>query len=71
MGSREFSFDKNAICDDCGHEGAFDIYGDILCEFCLNDIKTSCSEKLKKLYFNKEYKNETKTISRFNSRKYI
>ena len=32
---REFPFDENAICDACGKKGAFDIYGDFLCELCL------------------------------------
>ena len=39
MGSREFEFDPDAVCDGCGKKGAFDIYGDYYCEECLKPKK--------------------------------
>jgi len=32
--TRNVPFEPNAICDDCGKRGAFDFYGDFLCEDC-------------------------------------
>ena len=39
MGSREFEYEPEAICDGCGAKGAFDIYGDYLCPECLTPKK--------------------------------
>jgi len=39
MGSKEFKFDKNVICDICGEEGTFDIYGDFICNECMIKIE--------------------------------
>ena len=35
MSDREYPYDPNAICDECGHVGAYDIMGDLLCYVCL------------------------------------
>jgi len=35
MSGREFEFDAEAVCDNCGEEGAFDIYGDYYCSDCM------------------------------------
>jgi len=32
---REIPYDLEAICDCCGHKGAFDFMGDFICEECL------------------------------------
>lgn len=32
---REIPFDENAICDECGKQGAYDFMGDYLCEDCI------------------------------------
>jgi hypothetical protein len=45
MGSREFKFYPNDICDVCGRKGAWDIYGDSRCDKCLRPKK----KKKKKL----------------------
>lgn len=34
MSDREITFDKNAICDNCGKKGAFDFMGDYYCTDC-------------------------------------
>ena len=39
MGDREFPFDAEAICEECGARGAFDIYGDIVCGKCLEKLE--------------------------------
>lgn len=40
MGSREFPWDPNEVCDNCGNQGAFDLYGDYVCGDCLHGGKT-------------------------------
>lgn len=34
MGERVVPFEPNEKCDVCGSLGAFDFYGDFLCEYC-------------------------------------
>lgn len=34
--SKEVPYDLEAICDTCGHKGAFDLYGDYMCHDCLS-----------------------------------
>jgi len=34
MGDREFRIDPEAKCDLCGKKGAYDFYGDYVCEEC-------------------------------------
>lgn len=34
MTSRAIPYDRNAVCDECGHVGAYDFMGDLLCEKC-------------------------------------
>ena len=38
MSSREFEFEAETKCDQCGEEGAFDIYGDYYCSGCLVEL---------------------------------
>jgi len=38
MSSREFEFETDAVCDQCGETGAFDIYGDYYCSGCLVEL---------------------------------
>jgi hypothetical protein len=45
MGSREFEYNKNWKCDNCGREGAFDIYGDFICAQCLIDEEDERDEE--------------------------
>lgn len=33
--SRTVPFDREAICDICGMQGAFDFMGDLLCTLCM------------------------------------
>ena len=33
--NREAEYEADEICDICGEEGAFDFYGDYICEECL------------------------------------
>jgi hypothetical protein len=33
--NRDYPYDINAICDQCGHKGAYDIMGDFICDKCL------------------------------------
>ncbi len=35
MGDKEVPYREHEICDICGHYGAFDFYGDYVCEECL------------------------------------
>jgi len=35
--NREVPFDDDAICDICGHKGAFDFMGDYICESCASE----------------------------------
>lgn len=37
--SREVVFDENEKCDICGELGAFDFYGDIICQKCIDKNK--------------------------------
>lgn len=39
--SREVPFDKDAICDVCGKQGAFDFMGDLLCSECTEKYTTT------------------------------
>lgn len=36
MGIRRFEFEQDAICESCGAIGAWDFYGDILCNACVD-----------------------------------
>lgn len=36
--SRDVPFDKDAVCDQCGAVGAFDLMGDYLCPVCVEVI---------------------------------
>jgi len=45
MGDREFKFDEEVICDVCGKEGAFDIYGDFICSDCLIEAEKIAGEE--------------------------
>ena len=36
--NREVPFDKDAICDICGAQGAFDFMGDFVCPRCNHEI---------------------------------
>jgi hypothetical protein len=40
MSDREFPFEPDSYCDSCGAKGAWDIYGDLLCEKCLEPAET-------------------------------
>ena len=43
--SRDVPFDDNAICDECGAEGAYDFMGDCLCSECSSKyIEEECEE---------------------------
>ena len=33
--SRNYPYDRSAICDGCGEKGAYDIMGDLFCSECL------------------------------------
>jgi hypothetical protein len=35
---RSVPWDDEAVCDDCGHRGAYDFMGDFLCFDCLAEI---------------------------------
>lgn len=39
MGIREFQYDEGMECDGCGKSGAFDFYGDFLCDDCIEEPK--------------------------------
>lgn len=34
--SQAAEYKLELICDNCGHQGAFDFYGDYVCHDCLN-----------------------------------
>lgn len=34
---RDVEYDEDAICDDCGREGAYDFQGDFLCTTCARE----------------------------------
>ena len=34
VGDRTVPYDKNAICEQCGMKGAFDVMGDLFCHDC-------------------------------------
>ena len=40
MNNREFTYSEEDACDVCGKLGAWDIYGDFLCENCCIDEST-------------------------------
>ena len=48
MGSREVPYDKDAICDDCGNQGAHDFMGDYICDGCIfiNEVYNLLRERL-------------------------
>lgn len=35
---REIEYDPDAICDGCGHKGAYDFMGDHLCSECAQEV---------------------------------
>ena len=39
MSDREVEFDSTIECDLCGAKGAFDFYGDFICQNCINRMK--------------------------------
>jgi len=39
MGGRDIEYDDKAICDGCGHKGAFDFMGDLYCSACISSDK--------------------------------
>jgi hypothetical protein len=41
MGVREFPFEAEAKCDGCGAIGAWDIYGDLLCDKCIESAQSA------------------------------
>ena len=41
MGSRIVPFDETVKCDICREYGAFDFYGDYICQDCLEDEKNN------------------------------
>ena len=34
---RTYPYEPDAYCDDCGHQGAYDLMGEYLCAKCLED----------------------------------
>lgn len=40
---RTIPYDENAICDDCGHKGAYDFMGDFLCDECTAKAFDDCA----------------------------
>lgn len=38
MTDRTVPHDEDARCDNCGATGAFDMYGDMLCDECVSDV---------------------------------
>lgn len=35
MGDRTYPYDAGSICRLCLQDGAYDVYGDYICEYCL------------------------------------
>ena len=42
--NREVPYDEAAICDECGHKGAFDFMGDYYCAMCVPPLGTEEAE---------------------------
>ena len=38
MSDKIFEFEEDSICDDCGAKGANDIYGDYICNKCMEKV---------------------------------
>jgi len=36
---REVEYEEGITCDICGKKGAFDFYGDFICDDCIKEMK--------------------------------
>ncbi len=55
--SRDIPFDPDQQCDDCSAIGAYDFYGDFLCDDCANGLfEEDIHESVSSAMIRKEYK---------------
>ena len=45
MGDREAEYNEDFICDVCGNKGAYDFYGDYICDGCIDHSPSKDQEK--------------------------